>query len=222
MPAERPDDPERCADVVLLVGPSGCGKTYLARQLDLPVLALDNFYRGADDPAIPRNAEDRPDWEDPGSWDADAAVAALGRLCCETSVTVPDYSLSESRPVGTVVVDRQGSPVVIAEGIFAGEIIGRLRDEGLLADALLIRQNRWLTFARRLVRDIREGRKEVPYLVRQGWAKLRAEPGIVARQQAQGARPVTKAEARARLRELAAPDREIVGRVGIEPTTQGL
>ena len=38
----------------------------------------------------------------------------------------------------------------------------------------------------------------------------------------QGARPVTKPEARARLAELAAPGREIVGRVGIEPTTQGL
>ncbi|MCA9713007.1 MAG: hypothetical protein KDK70_44695, partial [Myxococcales bacterium] len=116
MPADRPEDPERCAQVVLLVGPSGCGKTYLAHSLDLPVLALDNFYRGADDPAIPRNAEDRPDWEHPGSWNAEAAVAALDRLCCDDSVTVPDYSLSESRAVGTVELHREGSPVVIAEG----------------------------------------------------------------------------------------------------------
>ncbi len=32
----------------------------------------------------------------------------------------------------------------------------------MLADALLVRQNRWVTFARRLVRDLRESRKSRP------------------------------------------------------------
>ena len=60
------------------------------------------------------------------------------------------------------------------------------------------------TVVRRLVRDAREGRKRFPFLVRQGWAKTRAEPSVVAHQRAAGARPVTKAEALARLAELAA------------------
>ncbi len=93
--------------------------------------------------------------------------------------------------------------MVVAEGIFAAELVEPLRERGLLADALLITVDRWLTFVRRLVRDAREGRKALPYLVRQGWAKTASEPAVVAHQRAAGARPVAKAEALARLAELA-------------------
>ena len=37
------------ARVVLLAGPSGSGKTSLTRRVGLPMLALDDFYRDADD-----------------------------------------------------------------------------------------------------------------------------------------------------------------------------
>jgi uridine kinase len=195
---------ERCADVVLLVGPSGCGKTYLARSVGLPILALDDFYRSDTDPLAPRGDDGLVDWEDPASWDAEAAADALERFCCDDAVEVPDYSFAENRAVGTKVVDRQGACVVVAEGIFAAELIEPLRQRGLLADALLITQGRWTTFGRRLWRDLREGRKPPWYLVRQGWAKTWAEPAVVARQLAKGARPVTKAEARTRLQALAA------------------
>ena len=117
---------------------------------------------------------------------------------------MPDYSFSRNRAVGTKVVRRDGARVVVAEGIFAAELIAPLRDCGLLVDALLIRQNRWVTFARRLVRDLRESRKSRWYLVTQGWAKTWSEPAVVARQLGKGARPVSKPEARAILADLAA------------------
>lgn len=195
---------ERCADVVLLVGPSGSGKTYLANSVGLPILALDDFYRADTDAGMPRHPDGKVDWEHPGSWDPDAAIQALERLCCDDEVTVPDYSFSKNRADGTKVVRRDGARVVVAEGIFAAELIEPLRACGLLADALLIRQNRWVTFARRLVRDLRENRKSRWYLVTQGWAKTMAEPAVVARQLGKGARPVTKPEARAILSGLAA------------------
>jgi uridine kinase len=190
--------------VVLLVGPSGSGKTYLARSVGLPILALDDFYRADTDPGMPRTPDGKVDWEHPGSWDPAAAVRALDALCCGDEVTVPDYSFSENRAVGTKVVRRGGARVVVAEGIFAAELIEPLRACGLLADALLIRQGRWVTFARRLVRDLRENRKSRWYLVTQGWAKTKAEPAVVARQLGQGARPVSKPEAREILAALAA------------------
>ena len=189
---------------MLLVGPSGSGKTYLANSVGLPILALDDFYRADTDPGMPRTADGRVDWEHPGSWDPAAAIDALEALCCGDEVTVPDYSFSENRAVGTKVVRRGGARVVVAEGIFAAELIAPLRANGLLADALLIRQGRWVTFARRLVRDLRESRKSRWYLVTQGWAKTRAEPAVVARQLGKGARPVTKPQARTILAELAA------------------
>lgn len=190
--------------MVLLVGPSGCGKTYLARSAGLPILALDDFYRADTDPAMPHTADGLVDWEDPASWDERAAVAALESLCCSDEVTVPEYSFAANRAVGTRTITRDGSCLVLAEGIFAAELIGPLRDEALLADALLIHQNRWVTFARRFWRDVREGRKGRWYLVRQGWAKTMSEPAVVAHQLALGARPVTKPEARQILADLAA------------------
>lgn len=199
-----PDPRPILAEVVLLAGPSGCGKTHLARAVGLPILALDDFYRDGTEPGLPRTAEGVVDWEDPGSWDPEAAVAALAELCRAEAVEVPRYAFGEDRVVGHHTLSRAGSSIVVAEGIFAAELVARLRAEGLLADALLVHQNRWVTFARRLVRDLREGRKAPWYLVRQGWAKTRAEPQIVAHQCRLGARPVSKPEARARLAGLAA------------------
>lgn len=189
---------------MLLVGPSGCGKTYLAHSVGLPILALDDFYRADTDPAMPLGADGRVDWEDPASWDASAALDALEDLCCDDQVEVPDYSFAENRPIGTKVLDRCGASIVVAEGIFAAELIEPLRQRGLLADALLIEQPRWVTFARRLWRDTREGRKAPWYLVRQGWAKTLAEPAVVAHQLALGAHPTSKPDARRVLATLAA------------------
>lgn len=199
MPPDASPDPAR---VILLVGPSGCGKTHLARAAGLPIVSLDDFYRSDTDPDMPRTADGRVDWEDERSWDDAAAMAALSRLCRETTVEVPDYSFGENRVTGHRTIDRNGHQVFVAEGIFAAQMIAPLEAAGLLADALFIRQNRWVTFGRRLARDLREGRKAPWYLVHQGWTKTRSEPAVVARQLRLGARPVTKAAARARLADL--------------------
>jgi uridine kinase len=60
------------------------------------------------------------------------------------------------------------------------------------------------TFRRRFLRDLREGRKSVPFLLRRGWRLMRAERSIVARQSALGAHPCDKAEALGRLAAAAA------------------
>jgi uridine kinase len=190
--------------VVLLVGPSGCGKSYLAREAGLPILALDDFYRAATDPAMPIGPDGLVDWEDPASWDAEAACDALEAFCCTDEVDVPTYCFSANRSIGHRPLRRGDATVVLAEGIFAAELIEPLRERGLLADAVLITQNRWHTFARRLWRDLRERRKPPAYLVRQGWTKTRAEPAVVAHQRSLGARPVSKTQARVLLARLAA------------------
>ncbi|MBA3281391.1 MAG: ATP-binding protein [Acidimicrobiia bacterium] len=191
------------AEVVLVAGPSGCGKSHLARTAGLPIVALDDFYRDGTDPGMPRTATGLVDWEDPASWNPRAATAALAELCRADQIDVPTYVFGQDRVVGSRTISRDGSAIVVAEGIFAAELVSRLRQDGLLADALLIRQNRWITFARRLVRDLRDGRKAPWVLVRQGWAKTRSEPDLVAHQCRCGARPVSKPEARDRLAGLA-------------------
>lgn len=190
--------------MVLLAGPSGSGKTYLALAAGLPILALDDFYRPGTDPGLPRTPDGVVDWEDPRTWDADAACDAVEELCRTGRVDVPNYVFGEDRAVGHRILELPpGISLVVAEGLFAAEIIEPLRRRGLLADALLIHGGRWRTFGRRLLRDLREGRKSGWYLVHQGWAKTRSEPAVIAHLEALGARPVTKAEALRRLTELA-------------------
>ncbi|MCY1653311.1 uridine kinase [[Kitasatospora] papulosa] len=191
--------------VVLLAGPSGSGKSSLAARSGLPMLRLDDFYKEANDPTLPRVTGSADiDWDSALSWDADAAVAAVAELCATGRTTVPLYDIATSSRTGRETLDIERTPLFVAEGIFAAEIVERCQELGLLADALCLRGRPMTTFRRRLLRDLREGRKSVPFLLRRGWRLMRAERGIVARQTALGAYPCDKAEALGRLAAAAA------------------
>jgi uridine kinase len=192
---------QTCAKIVVLAGPSGSCKSRLASRLGLPVLRLDNFYRDGDDQALPR-AFGIVDWDDPASWDRAAAVAAACALAREGTVEVPTYDIPTSRATGTYRVDTGGSPLVVAEGIFAAQVIRELRDAGVLADAICLVHPPAVTFVRRLTRDLRESRKPPLTLLRRGFSLLRAEPRIVARQVALGAAPCSPDQPYERVRSL--------------------
>jgi uridine kinase len=188
------------ARVVLLCGPSGSGKSLLSARSGLPVLRLDDFYKEADDPTLPLvEGTSDIDWDHPDSWDADAAVGAIVDLCHGGRTDVPVYDISLSARTGATTVDIGEAPVFIAEGIFAAEIVARCRDLGVLADALCLSRGAVTTFRRRFVRDLKEGRKSVPFLLRRGWRLMRAERSIVARQTALGAYACDRDEALGRL-----------------------
>ncbi|MFD9031270.1 uridine kinase [Streptomyces sp. NPDC059567] len=191
--------------VVLLAGPSGSGKSSLAAVTGLPVLRLDDFYKEADDPTLPLVAGSADiDWDSPRSWDADAAVAAIAELCRTGRTDVPVYDLATSSRVDREALDIGRTPLFVAEGIFAADIVERCQDLGMLADALCLRGRPSTTFRRRLFRDLKEGRKSVPFLLRRGWRLMRSERSIVARQTALGAHPCAKDEALGRLAAAAA------------------
>ncbi|WP_327401727.1 uridine kinase [Streptomyces sp. NBC_01288] len=188
------------ARVVLLCGPSGSGKSLVSARSGLPVLRLDDFYKEGDDPTLPQVAGSSDiDWDHPDSWDADVAVAAIVELCRTGRTDVPVYDISLSARTGTEVVDVGRTPLFIAEGIFAAEVITRCQELGVLADALCLSRGPMRTFRRRFLRDLREGRKSVPFLLRRGWRLMRLERSIVARQTGLGAYACDKDEALGRL-----------------------
>jgi uridine kinase len=191
------------ARVVLLAGASGTGKTSLCRRLGLPVLTLDDFYRDGDDPALPHRFG-IVDWDHPASWDADAAVAAIERLCLGGGAAdVPVYDIPSSLRTGTVRLDLAGAPVFVAEGIFAAELVAGCAALGVLADAICLRLHPAVTFGRRLLRDLAESRKPPLTLVRRGLALARAEPELVRRWTAQGCRASSVNDAERSIRALA-------------------
>jgi uridine kinase len=110
------------------------------------------------------------------------------------------YDIPTSRRTGTTAVETQGARVVVAEGVFAAELVARLRAEGLLADAICVARPRMVTFWFRLLRDVAESRKPLPTLLRRGWGLMRAEPALVARWAAQGCRPLAPAAAEREIR----------------------
>ena len=190
---------------MLLCGPSGSGKSLVAALSGLPVLRLDDFYKEGDDPTLPLVAGSSDiDWDHPGSWDADVAVAAIAELCATGRTTVPVYDIARSARTGEETLHIDRTPVFIAEGIFAAEIVERCRELGVLADALCLTRGPLTTFRRRFLRDLQEGRKSVPFLLRRGWRLMRTERSIIARQTALGAYACDREEALSRLAAAAA------------------
>jgi uridine kinase len=165
---------------------------------------LDDFYRDEDDAAMPRSESlGIVDWDHPDSWNRQAAVDALATLIAQGRVETPVYDISRSRAVGTTEVTARPDDLVLAEGIFAAEIIGDLRERGLLAKAYCVHHHRFVTFVWRLLRDLSERRKPPWTLVRRGLALMRDEPRVVARQEALGAVPARAKDVEPQLSALA-------------------
>lgn len=187
--------------IVLLTGPSGSGKTSLTGRLGLPVVALDDFYRDGDHPGLPRR-HGIVDWDDPRSWDGEAALAALLEIARTGHAEVPLYDIPTNRRTTTTAFDAGGSPIVLAEGIFAAELIEGAREEDILADALCLWRPRLQTFWFRLLRDLGEARKPPLTLLRRGLSLARSEPAMIAALEARGARKVRVDQAEAHIRHL--------------------
>ena len=192
----------RAARLVLLAGPSGSGKSRLVSALACPRVNLDDFYRDEDDPANPRTtttvgADEAPavDWDDVGSWDADAALAALVALCETGTAEVPVYDIATSRRTGSRTVTLGDAAMFVAEGLFAPDLVPAARAAGLEMDALYLDRPRLQTLLFRFVRDVSEHRKPLPVLVRRGLALFRVEPALRAHALSCGCRPVSMAEA---------------------------
>ncbi len=192
--------------MIVLAGPSGAGKSRLAERLGLPVLRLDDFYKNGSDPTLPTITEGQnaglTDWDHPDSWVRDDAMDAIRALCTDGVATVPIYDIAQDGRCGERVLDLGGSPLFLAEGIFAQEVVPAGHREGLVAAAYCVTQHPLVTYWRRLTRDLREHRKPPLVLVRRGWALMRAQGEVVRHAVALGCRQVSPEHAYDEIRAL--------------------
>lgn len=181
----------RSSSLILVAGASGSGKSRLAHSSDCLAFRLDDFYFDADHPGHVLTDYGIIDWDDAASWDAQAAVAALRTLITTGEVEVPQYSISESRRTGRHTVTLGNCHCIVAEGVFAIELLAHLHAAGMPATAIYLDRPGWLVFALRLRRDLAGKRKPPRVLLRRGWALWRAQPALKRRAVAAGFRPLS-------------------------------
>ncbi|MDA8437402.1 MAG: uridine kinase [Propionibacterium sp.] len=190
--------------LVLVAGPSGSGKSHLARMSGLPVLRLDDFYRDGDDPRLPRS-RGIVDWDAIGSWNLEAACAVVVELLHTGRAHTPDYSIAENRTVGLRHLDLGGSPLLLAEGIFAIETAEALTVRGVPTDRIWLDRPAVVNFTRRLRRDLVEHRKPPLVLMRRGVALWQVEATQRRRALAGGFEPMSLPEAHRRIDRVRGP-----------------
>ena len=121
------------ARLILVAGASGSGKSRLAHASACLAFRLDDFYFDADHPGHVLTDYGIIDWDDVASWNAEAAVDALRILLDSGEVEVPQYSISESRRIGSHTVKLGGCDCIVAEGVFAIELLPHLQAAGIPA-----------------------------------------------------------------------------------------
>ncbi len=180
---------------MLIAGPSGSGKSRLTLASGLPQVRLDDFYHDADHPGLPQTLG-IPDWDDPATWDGDAAIAALAELLDTGRTRTPDYSIPLSRKVGEkelVIPDH--AHVVLAEGIFAIQALPLARAAGIEASGIYLDRPGAQVAYFRFKRDLKQHRKPPWVLVRRGLALWQAQGELKLKALANGFEAVSFADA---------------------------
>lgn len=146
--------------IVILLGPSGCGKSYLSTAIGASVrVSVDDFYRGAEDPEVPRWFFGQRAWADPRSIHLDSLLACVNELLIERSTSIPIYSMLSDTRLGERRVEVEGEGPVVVEGYHALQLVTSVSSLRSGSTVVLVTTPRWTSLLRRLRRDI-GGRKQ--------------------------------------------------------------
>ena len=125
----------------MLAGPSGAGKSRLAARLQdahgWPIVRLDDFYRDEDDPRMPPQLAGRHRrLGPPGLVERGCGAGRAGAPSSPPAGSRPVYDIAASRAVGSAEDRRRARlDLILAEGIFAADIVPDLRVRRVLAGA---------------------------------------------------------------------------------------
>ena len=178
--------------VVLLAGPSGSGKSSLAARSGPARAAPGRLLQGGDDPTLPRGRRQyghrlgllavlgrgRRGRRDRGA----VPYGTYPRTPSTTSPPAHGWARRRSTSSARPCSSRRASSPPTSWSAAGNSACSPTRCACAAGPST--------TFRRRLLRDLQEGRKSVPFLLRRGWRLMRSERAIVARQTALGRAPV--------------------------------
>ncbi|MFA5359176.1 MAG: hypothetical protein WC310_05180 [Patescibacteria group bacterium] len=109
--------------LIAIAGCSCSGKSFLAKALNeaspATILPLDNFFRDIDDPALPRDKNNRHLFEAPESYWKDQYLAAAVALLTGKTVILPTYDLATNKRLPTTGQTVSPNTTIVAEGLYA-------------------------------------------------------------------------------------------------------
>jgi uridine kinase len=156
---------------------------------------LDDFYLDENAPGMPRAPGGFIDWDDPRTWNAETAAGALAQLVRDGRAQVPTYNISLSRAVGVKELSlSKPDDAIVAEGIFATELLELCSAHGLDVTPIWVNRNRIGNWLRRFRRDVAKHRKPVLVLIRRGFQLAVREPDFRAKALARGFIPLSYAQ----------------------------
>jgi uridine kinase len=172
--------------VIAIAGASGSGKTSTAGASGLPILSLDSFYRSRDASGLPRWLGD-VDWENPDSFNLDAAIAATRSLILHGIAVFRAHDLVTEVVSECVEEVRASGRCLVVEGVMATEVVASLRDELRNVELVFyyLHRNRFASFVGRIERDVlarhRRWHRAVLRSLRVTWVERRARRSAITR-----------------------------------------
>jgi UMP-CMP kinase len=160
--------------IIGVAGASGCGKTYfsnylkkqLEKKFSVEIISCDDYYKNYSEKKNSKgkwitpleNNEPNFNWDIPSVIDLKLLQDDLVKFKSDINITIPDYDFKEchrkSKPKNTI--NSSDTQVIIVEGLYV------LYDENLREEfnlKIFIESDSEICLARRVFRDIGEGRK---------------------------------------------------------------
>ncbi len=191
-------------NLIGLCGESGSGKTFACARAGQPVLHLDGFYRSPDESGLPIDSGGGVDWESIASFDVTAAAAAVHSLLDHGVALVPVFDYRANGFVGEHLLRVNRGLPLIAEGLFALEVVRLVSDDrkDCVVASVLLNASTHRAVIGRVRRDVREGRRRLKDAAVNSVRMRARSREYVLEHQASGDFAVTRSELRHLLRTL--------------------
>jgi uridine kinase len=159
---DRNKDPVKGSLLIAISGGTCSGKSFLSGKLSellirhgksVSIIPLDNYFRGRDNPKLPRNNAGRPIFDMPDSYRKERYICDVFSLMSGEAIKMPQYDIKTNTIVSDEGKLAKPGNIIIAEGLFAIRFLKKiLPEEKVLTVFVQLSEEEQLE--RRIERDV--------------------------------------------------------------------